>query len=207
MRRLVQGVGVGVGVLHLGVERRRLGGGDRGAVVLELVGDLGGVLVLALGQLELRASEVGVVDDVGDVEEGRLVQPDVHEGRLHAREHPDDAALVDVADDALVLLTLEIELRDVAVLDERHARLAAGRVDKRMLPMGKPRARASGLAVRRTGGGGIERFRKAREEGVPSWTQRRRPRAAWAVLGRRRAGVHESQDSLEVLWCCFPCGQ
>jgi hypothetical protein len=130
VRRLVQGVGVSVDVLHLGVERRCLGGDDRSAVVLELVGDLGGVLVLAFGQLELRASEVGVVDDVGDVEEGRLVQPDVHEGRLHAREHPDHAALVDVADDALVLLTLEIELRDVAILDERHARLAAGRVDQ-----------------------------------------------------------------------------
>ena len=28
--------------------------------------------------------------------------------------------------------------------------------------------------------------------------------AAWAVLGPRMQGVHESQDSLEVLWCCFP---
>ena len=104
--------------------------GRRRARVLDVVRDLGGVLVLALGQLELRAGEVRVVDDVADVEEGRLVQPDVHEGRLHAREHPDHATLVDVADDALVLLTLEIELRDVAVLDERHARLAAGRVDQ-----------------------------------------------------------------------------
>src|SRR4029079_456675 len=81
--------------------------------------------------------------------------------------------------------------------------LQAGLI-KRMLPMGGPRARASGLAVRRTGSGGIERFRKAREESVPSWTHRRGPAAAWAVHGRRAWGVHESQDSLEVLWCCFP---
>src|SRR4029079_19442642 len=81
--------------------------------------------------------------------------------------------------------------------------LQAGLI-KRMLPMGGPRARASGLAVRRTGSGGIERFRKAREESVPSRTHRRGPAAAWAVHGRRAWGVHESQDSLEVLWCCFP---
>ncbi len=125
---------MGVYVLDLGVERGcldlGLGLGDRRARLLDVVGDVGCVLVLALGQLELGPGEVRVVDDVADVEEGRLVQPDVHEGRLHAREHPDHAALVDVADDALVLLTLEIELRDVAVLDERHARLAAGRVDQ-----------------------------------------------------------------------------
>src|SRR5215469_12598821 len=78
---------------------------------------------------------------------------------------------------------------------------------KRMLPMGEPRARASGLAVRRTGGGGIERFGNARDEGVRSCPRRRRPRAAWAVLGRRMQGVHESQDSLEVLWCYFPAAR
>src|SRR5215472_17143258 len=77
---------------------------------------------------------------------------------------------------------------------------------KRMLPMGEPRARASGLAVRRTGGGGIERFRKAREESVLSRTHGRRPAAAMAVLGPWAQGVHESQDSLEVLRCCS-CGQ
>src|SRR5262249_15902985 len=75
---------------------------------------------------------------------------------------------------------------------------------KRMLPMGEPRARASGLAVRRTGGGGIERFRKAREEGVLSRTHGRRPAAAMAVLGPWAQGVHESLDSLEVLRCCHP---
>ena len=116
--------------------------------------------MLALGQLELRAREVRVVDDVADVEEGGLVQPDVHEGRLHAREHPDHAALVDVADDALVLLTLEIELRDVAVLDERHAGLAAGRVDHEDAAHGGTPCARIWTRLRRTGGGGIERFRK-----------------------------------------------
>src|SRR5215472_10255374 len=76
-----------------------------------------------------------------------------------------------------------------------------------MLPMGEPRARAPGLAVRRTGSGGIERSTMARVRGRPRWTLRRRPTAAGAVLGRRAQGVHESQDSLEVLWCCVPAAR
>ena len=123
--------------------------------------------MLALGQLELGPGEIRVVDDVADVEEGRLVQPDVHEGCLHAREHPDHAALVDVADDALVLLTLEIELRDVAVLDERHARLAAGRVDQEDAAHGGTRARdpdspSAGRVAAESSGSGARA-----KEGVP----------------------------------------
>jgi hypothetical protein len=103
----------------------------RGALpVLVELGDVRCLLVLALRQLELRPGEVRVVDDVADVEEGGLVQPDVDEGGLHARENPDHAPLVDVADDSLVLLTLEIELGDVSLFDERDACLAAGRVDQ-----------------------------------------------------------------------------
>src|SRR5262249_32288292 len=78
---------------------------------------------------------------------------------------------------------------------------------KRMLPMGEPRARAPGLAVRRTGSGGIERSTMARVRGRPGWTLRRRLTATGAVLGRRAQGVHESQDSLEVLWGCLPAAR
>src|SRR5215831_703979 len=78
---------------------------------------------------------------------------------------------------------------------------------KRMLPMGGPRARAPGLAVRRTGSGGIERSTMARVRGRPGWTLERRPTATGAVLGRRAQGVHESQDSLEVTWCCVPAAR
>jgi hypothetical protein len=63
--RLVQGVGVSVDVLHLGVERRRLGGDELARTVsLELVGDPPGRPRARPRQLELRAREVRVVDDV-----------------------------------------------------------------------------------------------------------------------------------------------
>src|SRR3972149_1526938 len=84
--------------------------------------------VFALGELELLR-EVRVAVDVADVEEGSLFEADVHEGRLHAGEHPDHAALGDVSDDALLALSLEIELVDRAAFDECDARLSASRVD------------------------------------------------------------------------------
>ncbi len=87
------------------------------------------LVVLALGEVELVARDVGVEEDVGDVEERGLLVADVDEGRLHAREHPGHATLVDVADDALVFFTLEVELGDVTVFHQRDAGLAARGVD------------------------------------------------------------------------------
>ena len=84
--------------------------------------------VLTLGELELLR-EVGVAVDVPHVEEGGLLEADVHEGGLHAGQHPDHAPLVDVADDPLLALSLEVVLVDRAALDQGHARLRAGRVD------------------------------------------------------------------------------
>jgi len=98
--------------------------------LVRLVGDLGDVVVLlALGQVELMPSDVGVEQHVSDVQKRRLVLPDVDKGRLHSREHPGHASLVDVADDSFVLLSLEVKLSDVAVLDQRDPGLSPGRVD------------------------------------------------------------------------------
>jgi hypothetical protein len=94
--------------------------GRRGLLVLA---------VLALGEVELLLAEVRVVEYVADVEEGRLLEAHVYESGLHPGEHPDHAALVDVADDAPVALAIEVVLRDGTVLDECHARLAARGVD------------------------------------------------------------------------------
>ena len=114
------------------LERRRAGGFlDAQLLLLGLFlgRDLGGAGgVLALGQLELLG-EVGITVDVPDVEEGRLLQADVDEGGLHAREDPDHAPLVDVADDPLLALSLEVVLVDRPVLDQRDARLRARGVD------------------------------------------------------------------------------
>src|SRR4051812_9827289 len=85
--------------------------------------------MLAFRQLELRAREVRVIDDVTDVEERGLVEAYFDEGGLHPGENPGHPALVDVADNALVLLPLEVELGDVAIFDQRDAGLAARRVD------------------------------------------------------------------------------
>jgi hypothetical protein len=66
-----------------------------------------------------------LVEEVGDVEEGVALQPDVDEGRLHAGQHAHDAPLVDVADDALRrLAALDVELGDAPVLDDGDLLLA-----------------------------------------------------------------------------------
>ena len=84
---------------------------DGGAArLLEL---LGGEEVL--GQL---------LEDVGGVEEGVALEAEVHERRLHPREDPGHAPLVDAAHDAPVRLALEEELGDDPVLEEGDPRLA-----------------------------------------------------------------------------------
>jgi len=116
--------------------RRDFGGGHVAGQRLDLLllglllgGYLGNLLgVFTFGELELLR-EVGVAVDVPHVEERGLLEADVHEGRLHAGQHPDHAPLVDVADDPLLALSLEVVLVDRTALDQGHARLRAGRVD------------------------------------------------------------------------------
>ena len=135
-RRALLGRGLGGG-RPLPPRPGAVGGGDDLAgqrlhlllLGLLLGGDLGHLLgVLTLGELELLG-EVRVAVDVAHVEEGGLLEADVHEGGLHAGKHPDHAPLVDVADDPLLALSLEVVLVDRAALDQGHARLRAGRVD------------------------------------------------------------------------------
>ena len=54
-------------------------------------------------------------DDLVDVQEAVPLQPEVDEGRLHAGQHVVDAALVDVADDRALALSLDVELGDLPV--------------------------------------------------------------------------------------------
>src|SRR4030067_302951 len=68
-------------------------------------------------------------DEIAGVKEAGLLHPDVHEGGLHPREHPDDPPLVDVADDVPVIAALEEELDEDAGLERRDTRLVRGGVD------------------------------------------------------------------------------
>lgn len=67
-------------------------------------------------------------DDVGGVQEGGLVHADVDEGRLHAGQHPADLALVDVADDAALGLTLHVHFLQQTVFDQGDPGFGGGDV-------------------------------------------------------------------------------
>ncbi len=75
-------------------------------------------LARALPALELRA------DDLVDVEEPVLLEPDLDERGLHARQDVVDDAQVDVAGDRAALRALEVDLGDAIVLEDRDALLA-----------------------------------------------------------------------------------
>lgn len=66
---------------------------------------------------------------VADVEERGLLESDVDEGRLHAGQDAGDPSLHDVADDAFVPLALDVELGELAVLDQGNPGLPALCVD------------------------------------------------------------------------------
>jgi hypothetical protein len=76
-----------------------------------------------------RAADV----HVGHVQEGCALQADVDEGRLHARQHPRHAPGVDVADQAALERTLDVQLLHRAVLDDGHARFLRCPVDEDVL--------------------------------------------------------------------------
>jgi hypothetical protein len=82
-----------------------------------------GVLVPAMAELR------GAVQ-VGDVQEGRALQADVDEGRLHAGQHAHDLAEVDVADQAPFQRALDVQLLHRAVFNYSHPRLLRGPVDQ-----------------------------------------------------------------------------
>ena len=86
-----------------------------------------------------RALGVGGLHDVGDVQEGRALEPDVDERRLHARQHARHAALVEVAGEAEPAGALDEQLLQHAVLEQRRARLARADVDDHLGGHARPR--------------------------------------------------------------------
>ncbi len=103
--------------------------GGRGAFY-GLVARRGRVPVVAIDKLFHR---LHLIEDIGHVEKGRLFQADIDEGRLHAGEHPDDLPLVDVAHDSPLPAAFDIQLGDVAVLQQGHPGLVGGLVDDQFL--------------------------------------------------------------------------
>ncbi len=61
-----------------------------------------------------------VFDEIGDVEEGVAVQPDVYEGRLHPGQDPGDPAFVDAADQSELFLALNVNFDDSPLFQQGH---------------------------------------------------------------------------------------
>jgi hypothetical protein len=55
------------------------------------------------------------------MQEGRALQPDVDEGRLHARQHARHLAQVDIAHQAALQRALHVQLLHRTVLHHGHA--------------------------------------------------------------------------------------
>ena len=60
------------------------------------------------------------VHEIADVEKGGLFEADIDEGGLHAREDAGDAPQGDRPGDAPVAVALDIELGELALLEDRH---------------------------------------------------------------------------------------
>ena len=70
---------------------------------------------------------------VGHVQEGGAVQPDVDERALHAGQHARHLAQIDVADQAAFERAFDVQLLHRAVFDDGHARFLRGPVDEDVL--------------------------------------------------------------------------
>src|SRR3972149_3963868 len=72
----------------------------------------------SIGALRAPLVPGQLLEPVGGVQEGVALEPQVHECRLHPRQHARDPALVDAADDAALRLALHEDLGDDTVLEE-----------------------------------------------------------------------------------------
>ena len=151
---------------------------------LDQVGDLLPVpLALELGD-----------DDLVDVEEAVLLEPDLDEGRLHAGQHVVDAAEVDVPGDRAALGPLEVDLGDAVVLEQRDALLAdvdrdqelALRLRQRRAPR-RPAAAAHARRERLTASGSASRFSDGRPLSRGRLVRRRRRAVVPGLVRLRRS--------------------
>ena len=62
-------------------------------------------------------------DEIGHMQKGRAVKPNVDKGRLHARQHPNHFAEIDVTDKAALQRALDLQFLHRAVFHHGHALL------------------------------------------------------------------------------------
>ena len=98
--------------------------------------------------------ELGRGDDLRDVEERVAFEAYVNKGGLHAGQHLRDPALVDVADDAALILALDEDLDDLVVLEDGDTRVVPARGDDHLLVHGRSSAKAVDDAGARRGRAG-----------------------------------------------------
>lgn len=67
-----------------------------------------------------------VFEYVADVQEGVAVQADVHEGRLHAREHAGDPALVNASNQRELFLAFDVNLYELSFFQNRDSPFVGG---------------------------------------------------------------------------------
>lgn len=84
--------------------------------VLPLAHQLGDVAHVEVFPL-VAGDAFGMRHDVGGVQEGGLVQADVDECRLHARQDAADAPFIDIADDAAFGFAFDMNLLQNAAID------------------------------------------------------------------------------------------
>ena len=101
-----------------GAASARLGRRRIGLGLLLGLGVLDGLLVLVR------------LEEVGGVEEGALLLTDVDEGRLDAGQHRLDPSEVDVADRAAMVGTVDQQLDQPVVFQDRHAGFPLAPVDQ-----------------------------------------------------------------------------
>ena len=68
--------------------------------------------------------------DIGHMQEGRALEPDIDKGRLHARQHPGHLAEIDISDQTALKGTLNVQFLHGAVLDDGDPCLLRRPVDQ-----------------------------------------------------------------------------
>jgi hypothetical protein len=71
-----------------------------------------------------------LADEIGGMEEGALLRANVDECRLNSRQHCFDLSQVHVANHATVVWTIDEELNQLPVLQNRHARFTRAGVNE-----------------------------------------------------------------------------